>query len=109
MKPYERQTELMNILCRERHMTTANLASLLEVTERTIRNDITTLSLRYPIRTSTGRCGGVYLADWFHPHAKALSPKQKELLQRVRCLLSGEDLIVLNSIIFQFDSLDRLL
>lgn len=31
------------------------------------------------------------------------------LLQRIRLSLTGEDLIVLNSILFQFDPLERLL
>ena len=99
----------MNILCRERHIITARLAAELGYTERTIRSDITALSLGYPLQTVRGRYGGgVQLADWFHPQSTTLAPQQKELLQRIRPLLTGEDLIVLNSILVQFDPLKRL-
>ena len=64
---YERQSAIMDTLCRERCTTTANLSFLLGVCERTIRRDITTLSFRYPIRTIKGRSGGVKLEDWFFP------------------------------------------
>lgn len=78
------------------------------VTMRTIRNDITMLSLRYPIQTVRGRYGGgVQLADWFQPQAKTLAPEQKELLQRIEPSLTGKDLTVLNSILLQFDPLER--
>ncbi len=52
--------------------------------------------------------GGVQLSDWFHPQSTTLAPQQKEVLQRIRPLLAGEDLIVLNSILLQFDPLKRL-
>ena len=110
MNPYERRSAIMDILCREQHTTTARLAAEVGVTERTIRNDITTLSLHYPIQTIRGRYGGgVQLADWFKPQSNTLSSRQKNLLERIRSSLVGEDLIVLNSILIQFDLLERLL
>ncbi len=105
---YERQSAIMDTLCKERCTTTANLSFLLGVCERTIRRDITTLSFRYPIRTIKGRSGGVQLEDWFFPCSKSLSRKQRTFLQRIRLSLDGEDLIVLNSILLQFDPLERL-
>lgn len=109
MNSYERQSAIMDILCGERHTTTSRLASMFGVTMRTIRNDITVLSLRYPIQTVRGRYGGgVQLADWFWPQAKTLAFEQKELLQRVRSTLTGKDLTVLNSILLQFDPMERL-
>ena len=69
----------MDILCRERHTTTARLAAEVGVTERTIRNDITTLSLHYPIQTIRGRYGGgVQLADWFKPPVQHAVIKAEE-------------------------------
>lgn len=66
------------------------------------------LSLRYPIQTVRGRYGGgVQLADWFRPQAKTLAPEQKEFLQRMGSSLTGKDLTVLNSILLQFDPLER--
>jgi predicted DNA-binding transcriptional regulator YafY len=99
----ERQDAIMDILHKERHTTTARLSAEFDVTERTIRNDITALSLRLPILTVRGRYGGgVKLADWFRPCAKTLSPQQEELLRRLKTALAGDDLIVLNSILVQF-------
>ena len=105
---YERQSAIMETLCKERCTTTANLSFLLGVCERTIRRDITTLSCRYPVRTIKGRSGGVQLEDWFYPQSHTLAPQQKEVLQRIRPLLTGVDLIVLNSVLLQFDPLKRL-
>ena len=107
LNPSERQSAIMDILRRERHTTTARLSAEFDVTERTIRNDITALSLSLPVLTVRGRYGGgVKLADWFHPYAKTLSPRQEELLHRLKTTLAGDDLIVLNSILVQF-SLSR--
>ena len=103
LNPSERQSAIMDILRRERHTTTARLSTEFDVTERTIRNDITALSLTLPILTVRGRYGGgIKLADWFRPCAKTLSPKQEELLHRLKTTLAGDDLIVLNSILVQF-------
>lgn len=103
LSPSERQSAIMDILRRERHTTTARLSTEFDVTERTIRNDITALSLTLPILTVRGRYGGgIKLADWFRPCAKTLSPKQEELLHRLKTTLAGNDLIVLNSILVQF-------
>ena len=103
MNKFQRQNAIMDILCRERQKTIAQLAAALDVNERTIRRDITALSLDHPILTVRGRYGGgVKLADWFRPYAKTLSPQQEELLRRMRPALAGNDLIVLNSILVQF-------
>lgn len=103
LNPSERQCAIMDILRRERHTTTARLSTEFDVTERTIRNDITALSLTLPILTVRGRYGGgIKLADWFRPCAKTLSPKQEKLLHRLKTTLAGDDLIVLNSILVQF-------
>ena len=103
MNMLERRSAIMRVLRLEGHTTVANLANLFDVSERTIYGDITSLSLDQPIRTVRGRYGGgVELESWFHPNANALSPKQEELLCRLKTTLEGEDLIVLNSILIQF-------
>jgi len=103
LNSFERRSAIVGILCKERHTTTAKLAAEFDVTERTIRNDITAISPRFPIRTVRGRYGGgVELADWYHPQANTLAPEQEELLRRLKPSLSDDDLIVLNSILVQF-------
>ena len=77
--------------------------NLFERRKRTIYSDITALSLEQPIQTVRGRYGGgVKLANWVHPNANKLSPRQEELLQRLKPTLVGDDLIVMNSILAQF-------
>lgn len=102
MTSFERRSAIVEILSQERQTTIAKLASSLNVTERTIRNDITALSSNHPVLTVRGRYGGVQLADWYHPFANKLSRKQEELLHRLKTTLAGDDLIVLNSILVQF-------
>ena len=103
MDPLERRAAILEVLCRSRHETTANLAAQFGVSERTIRNDILVLSCSYPIQTVRGRYGGgVVLADWFRRESKSLSPKQETLLKQLALTLTGEDLAVMNSILTQF-------
>lgn len=103
MNLFERRSAIIHILARDGHTTVANLAEEFGVSPRTIYSDISALSLSHPIQTTRGRYGGgVKLASWFHPNANTLSPKQEELLRRVKNTLEGDDLIVLNSILDQF-------
>ena len=103
LNQFERRNAIIHILNSERHTTMAKLASELDVGMRTIRKDITALSLTFPLLTVRGRYGGgVELADWFRPSAHTLSPRQEELLQRLKLPLAGDDLIVMNSILAQF-------
>lgn len=105
MGPAERQNAIINILCVQRYETMANLASELGVSLRTICRDITTLSCSYPIVTVRGRnVGGVKVEDWFFPERKTLAKPQETLLLRLREPLSGEDLIIMNSILVQFSA-----
>lgn len=103
MNLFERRNAIMRILRRDGHITVASLAQKFDVSERTIYSDITALSFDQPIQTVRGRYGGgIKLASWFHPNASTLSPRQEELLQRLKTTLVGDDLIVLNSILAQF-------
>ncbi len=78
MGPNERRMEIMEVLCQRRHDTMKNLAFEFGVTERTIRNDISILSLSYPLETIRGRYGGgVKVMDGFYMNRKYLKPEQK--------------------------------
>jgi len=103
MGPNERRMEIMEVLCQRRHDTMKNLAFEFSVTERTIRNDISILSLSYPLETIRGRYGGgVKVMDGFYMNRKYLKPEQKDLLERLSTNLSGEDLSIMNSILKEF-------
>ncbi len=103
MGPNERRMEIMEVLCQRRRDTMSNLALEFGVSIRTIRNDIDTLSLTYPLETIRGRYrGGVRVIDGFYLDRKYLKPKQKDLLERVRLGLSGDDLALMDSILWDF-------
>ena len=102
MSANERRQNLLSELPSKRYETCENLARKYNVTTRTIYNDIETLMCSYPIETIRGRYGGVKVSDWFCPGGASLGPKQFALLIKLKNQLSGEDLIVLNSILVQF-------
>lgn len=102
MSASERRQSLLAELFSNRHDTCENLARKLNVTTRTIYSDIETLMCSYPIEAVRGRYGGVKISDWFYPSSTSLNPKQFALLVKLKSQLSGDDLIVLNSILVQF-------
>lgn len=103
MGPTERRQKLLEVLCRRRRDTCENLAREFGVSTRTIYSDIEVLTCSYPIEAVRGRYGGGFrVADGFTLRRKGLSAKQTALLRRLREQLTGDDLIVLNSILLQF-------
>jgi predicted DNA-binding transcriptional regulator YafY len=73
----ERRAEIVRILVCRRQETMGRLARELDVTDRTIRNDITVLSVDYPLETVRGNGGCVRLADWYYPHKTVLTQEQQ--------------------------------
>ena len=103
MLPSERRQATIELLRQRRHETMKNLASEFGVSLRTIRYDIETLSLYYPLTTLQGRYGGgVYLVDDYRLRSKYLSLKQQHLLEQLANTLSGEDLEIMLSILRDF-------
>ncbi|MDO4157350.1 MAG: DeoR family transcriptional regulator [Oscillospiraceae bacterium] len=83
MNAIERREEIMRILIVRRHETMQVLAAEFGVTDRTIRNDITILTAKYPLKTSRGIGGGVSIPDSFHPHKNILSVEQVNVLKEL--------------------------
>ena len=103
MGPNERRQEIMETLCHRRQEKMANLAFEFGVSIRTIRNDIDTLSLSYPLETVRGRHGGgVRVMEGYHMNRKYLKPEQRDLLVQLRASLSGKDLAIMNGILHEF-------
>ena len=103
MGPNERRKAIIEVLCKRRHDTMKNLAFEFGVSDRTIRNDITILSLSYPLITTRGRYGGgVSVINNFSLNQKYLKPEQQKLLQKLSTSLSGDDLILMESILEDF-------
>ena len=92
MTPSERREAILNVLCKRRQDTIANLAHEFDVSVRTIKYDIEELTLAHPIETIRGRYGGgVKVADGYYIGRKYLKPNQQELLKRLSEQLTDED------------------
>ena len=103
MTATERRSEIMNVLVNRRHETSANLAALFGVTERTIRSDMLALTCTYPIEPVFGRYGGGYkLADWFHPDRRVLAQEQIDAIRKAAQFLEGREQQALLSVLSQF-------
>lgn len=103
MSANDRRIEIMEVLCLRRQETMSNLALEFGVSIGTIRNDIDRLSLSYRLETLRGRYGGgVRVMDGFYMNRKYLKPKQKDLLERLRTNLSGNDRTIMTTILKDF-------
>ena len=83
MTASERRNAILEVLCFRRFDTVANLAFEFGVTDRTIRNDILTLSLEYPIYTTKGNGGGIHVDEKYRLGKTYLKDEQQELLERL--------------------------
>lgn len=99
MNASERRLAIWHTLCDRRHITISYIATQYQISWQTARDDVTELSLVYPIVTARGYNGGVKLADWFDPNQQVLTPIQMDLLLRLSKTLSGNDAKVMRSII----------
>lgn len=79
----ERRAEIMRILGGRRQETIGRLASELGVTERTIRNDVLVLTVKYPLETVRGNGGCVRLAHGYRTHKIILSQEQQKVLNQM--------------------------
>jgi predicted DNA-binding transcriptional regulator YafY len=59
------------------------LADELGVSDRTIRTDISILTVDYPLETIRGNGGCVKIADWYHPNKGILSGEQQRVLYQM--------------------------
>ncbi len=102
MTTSERRNAILEVLCLRRFETVENLAFEFNVSGRTIRNDILSLSLEYPIYTTQGNGGGIHVVEDFRLGKSYLNSEQRELLERLLPKLSGNDAEVMKSIIKSF-------
>lgn len=80
----DRRRAILKYLCRNRFATIACLAEVFSVSERTIRRDIETLSLKEPIYTQAGRYGGgVYVVDGYYMDNIYFSDQESRIMQKL--------------------------
>lgn len=80
----ERRRKFLEILSKRRFETISNLAYELEVSERTIRRDISILSETEPVYTRSGRYGGgVYILDGYYSNKFYFSKEESDSLKAI--------------------------
>ena len=99
MMTAERRQAIIRALNVRRFDTREHLAQEFNVTTRTITTDVLVLSLSYPIYTTSGNKGGIYVMEDFHLNSNKLGDKEISFLKRLSLSLSGEDQETMNSII----------
>ncbi len=102
MTASERRKEMLEVLSLRRVEQINNLAFQFGVSEKTIRRDILTLSLEYPIYTAQGNGGGIYVDKNFRLGRVYLKNEQQELLERLLPGLDGKDAEVMKAILKTF-------
>lgn len=104
MSADERRRAIMEELQSRGYATRGNLAFEFGVSIRTIDNDLLHLPGDFPVYTTKGKCGGIYLPkDYGHKHrARYLTDKQRSVLERLAEGADGEDKSVMESILAAF-------
>ena len=103
MEAHERRMAIWRSLCCHRTTTVSRLAAEYGVSVRTIYYDIQKLSLAYPIETVRGRYTAcIKIPDWYKPNPNVYSPAQIDFLLKLKANMTGNDLVLIDSIIEQF-------
>ena len=85
-----------------RSCLSCNRANELKVSRRTVLRDITALTQQYPMETTSGRYGGVYLSK--NKNAKKLTERQKQTLKELLTFANLEQQQNIIAIINEFGS-----
>lgn len=104
MPVFERRLAIISVLRLRRCDTRGNLAAEFGVSKRTIENDVTFLSLKYPIYTKQGKGGGIFLTDDYIIGVPRLNRKQIDLLAMLSETLEGENRRTMEEIIERYGS-----
>lgn len=98
----ERRQSILEVLCLRRFDTIDHLADEFGVSRRTIRYDLEVLQCSYPIETVKGGGGGVRVMDGYYIGMKYLNSGQAALLEKLSETLSGDELLMMQSILKTF-------
>ena len=102
MDVVHRRMEIISILSARGHATMAELAWELEVSRRTIMNDIISLSFDYPVYTKQGEGGGVFMTENYKPYCNTLTQTELETLRRLYGKSAGKEKEILSRIIHKY-------
>ena len=98
----ERRQSILEVLCLRRFDTIDHLADEFGVSRRTIRYDLEVLQCSYPIETVKGGGGGIRVMDGYYIGMKYLNSGQAALLEKLSEALSGDELLMMQSILKTF-------
>ena len=99
MTACERRIAILEILCERKSESIANLMFEFGVSDSTIRRDIQKLTVSYPVYTTQGNGGGVYVVEGYRLGRTYMTDKQTELLEEIAERLDGEKLKIMQTIL----------
>lgn len=102
ISPKQRQDVICEILYHRGFTTVKSLASRFEVSEKTIRRDVTELMRSAPIEITRGRNAVIRVTEGCElkePIYNLLNPREKEYLQNLVEIVPKESLAILKNII----------
>jgi len=102
MDTAHRRMEIVSILAAKGHTTMRELAWELEVSRRTIMNDVIALSFDYPVYTKPGEGGGVFITENYKPYTNTLTQTEQETLSRLYRRAEGKEKEILYRIIHKY-------
>ena len=91
MTTAERRHKILRIICERRQIKMKQLVNLFDVSRPTLINDVFVLSLSYPIYTTKGNGGGVFVMEGFDFEPEKLNQNETDFLNRLALTLTGED------------------
>ncbi len=97
-----RRLEIISILAAKGHTTMRELAWELEVSRRTIMNDVIALSFDYPVYTKPGEGGGVFITENYKPYANTLTLTEQKTLCGLYDKAEGKEKEILFRIIHKY-------
>ena len=102
MDTAHRRMEIVSILAAKGHMTMRELAWELDVSRRTIMNDVIALSFDYPVYTKPGEGGGVFITENYKPYTTTLTLTEQKTLCGLYDKAEGKEKEILFRIIRKY-------
>lgn len=102
MTANDRRLSILYVLLERRKENIGNLAIEFNVSVSTIMRDIQELSRSHPIITKQGGGGGIEVMDGYHLGMRYMTSEQTALLEKLSDSLTGDELLVMQSILKTF-------
>ncbi len=102
MNTMERRMAIIDVLIERGYEKADNLAFEFGVSEKTIRNDVSQLSLSYPLYTVTGPYGGIYIDEKYCTSRRFINDAELKLFTKLAQGLAGEELALMQRFLKHF-------